>query len=191
MINNILGCIYGWSTITDHISPMLKDPVRSYFLPKMLFFYWMSSKGGSNVIYNHILSRLIKTNTLSVNFTNVTEEPCASVPEYSESSEQIEAAKVLDQEENLDDSMIESLQKSDHEDCEMSENELYLDDHVSNSVDETLSSSINEINPEFDGGESEDVVPTDQIKSLNVKVDFIAPLQFKFGDSNHASKAAE
>ena len=104
---SIIGCVYAWSTLTDQSTFLLKDPVKSYYIPKILFFYWMSSKGGSSMIYHNVISRVLK----------------GSIQSYTTTSDKVEMNTQM-MEEEVDDSILESVQESENDESTFSDHDL-------------------------------------------------------------------
>ena len=103
----------------------------------MLFFYWMSSKGGAKTVYDLIITRIFRGNlpNLTKSSTQSEDNSCGLV------SESVVITKNM-LEEELDDSILESVQESENDECTISDQESNNEDD-SKSVDDTLQSSIN------------------------------------------------
>jgi hypothetical protein len=52
--------LFGFFSLLDHASTPILGKFRTYFIPKILFFYWMSSKNGANVVYHRLLRHVLK-----------------------------------------------------------------------------------------------------------------------------------
>ena len=132
---------------------LLKDPVKSYYIPKILFFYWMSSKGGSSMIYHNVISRALKRSIQSHGITQTTTDAIQGASDKVEMNPQM-------MEEEVDDSILESLQESENDESAFSDHDLDNGDSTS-SDKETL-----------DNAETESIVVSQGFKTFNNQVKF-------------------
>lgn len=133
----------------------------------MLFFYWMSSKGGANILYHNVISRVLKTNCQS--------NSIAQADTRGEINTSDIVKKMSDEE--VEDSILESVQKSENDECTFSDHD---ECDESNSEEETLQSNADET-----------VVEPEGLKKFQSQVQFTMSSITVTGTLDQAPEAAE
>lgn len=143
----------------------------------MLFFYWMSSKGGASIIYDNVISKVLKTNIQSNSIAQA--DPTRDDIDTIIASETVQTTKNM-MDEEVEDSILESVQKSENDECTFSDHDDEFEE--SNSEEETLQSSMDE---------TEHVIISQGLKTFQSEVQFTMSSITVTANLDHAPEAAE
>jgi transcription antitermination factor NusG len=131
----------------------------------MLFFYWMSAKGGSSMLYHNVISRVLKRSIQSDSATRL--DSTTGCVDGMIVSDDVDKNREM-MEEELDDSILESVQKSENDECTFSDQDSNIDDGDSISSDkgtlENLEADVDIVSHESKSFQSEVMFTMSAIK---------------------------